>query len=195
MSDKTSNLSGVDAVKEMFRTASADELKRIINAAELKPDSNLPFQGPVYGHLLTFILLAGSSMRASLKIFYGTTEARKFTKAKFKKDDSQISEVLVADFMKEFANLVAGAVKRTLGTVDVSVGLGLPLTTRGFDDVFASDGLTEGVYSDRWCLKSEMGMIICMTSIKVLEDANIAKISWNPTPAVTASDDSEMEFL
>ncbi len=186
---------GVEAIKEMFRVSSSDELKRIINSSDLKPDDNLHYQGPVYGHLLTFILLAGSSFRASLKIFYGASEARKFTSAKFKKSEAQISDVLVADFMKEFANLVAGSVKRTLGTLDVSVGLGLPLTTRGFDDVFAADGLSEGIYTDKWALKSDLGKVICMTSIKILEDANVAKINWDPTPKAATADDSDMEFL
>jgi hypothetical protein len=193
VNNQDSCFTGVQAIKEMFRQSSADELKRAIKADSIAIVNELRYKGPVFGHLLTFIMLVGPAFRVSLKIFYGINEARRFSKARFSNLETQLDDRIVFDFMKDFANLAAGAVKRSLGKIDLSVGIGLPLTTRGFDDVFAADGLADGVYTDSWSLKSDQGEIICMLSLKVLEDAKVAGIRWSPDQAVEET--SEMEFL
>src|SRR4051794_4093544 len=86
---------------------------------------------PVFGKWMTLIILAGGPLRITLKIHYKTTDIKNLGS----KDGIDLS-IHSSSFMKELCNLIAGWMKRKLDQNGLTLGISLPVSSHGFDEVF-----------------------------------------------------------
>jgi CheY-specific phosphatase CheX len=128
--------SGVSALVSLLEEQALACFRQETRLEDLEIRDATPSPGPVIGQWLGVILLAGPSLRITVKSFFGISTIAGILAARMRCSPYSIAPSLVEDFVREFSNLYAGGVKRTLGNSGVSVGISLPLVTRGFDEVF-----------------------------------------------------------
>ena len=86
-----------------------------------------------YNHL-SLILIGGGDFRMLLKIFSNKSDIYKMAETAL----GEIrSESAIVDFMKELANVLGGSIKRSMEASELQVGLSLPLSIKGFDELFS----------------------------------------------------------
>jgi len=133
---QTKELTGIAALQEMVRASSLHQLRQQAKDESLGLVHETRTDGPVHGHWMSLILMAGQPFRLTYKVFYSSPLSRALPARRLESRPDDISDSIMADFMREFCNLMAGGVKRTLAQMQIPVGLSLPLVTRGFDEVF-----------------------------------------------------------
>ena len=84
------------------------------------------------GFWMSLILISGSIGRITFKVFYYSHEIATIAANALQKDSSQISTEQSGDFVKEFCNLTAGAIKKIFEENGFRVGISLPLITTRF---------------------------------------------------------------
>ena len=153
--------------------------------------------GPIHGHWMALILLAGSGMRLTLKAFFEAATCRRVLSQVLRKPDSDIEYRLVADFMREFCNRTGGHIKRQLESTDNPIGLSLPLVTRGFDEVFnvtRASGVDNIIKN--WSLGTQYGGLTFVAEIVLTSPQALDHFTWSPPENQSTWDGSdELEFL
>mgnify|MGYP006891284880 CR=1 FL=1 len=106
-----------------------------------------------------------------------------------------VSDQQSMDFIKELCNLTAGYIEQAFEQKDISLGISLPLGTRGFYEVFADyTPLSSPVikYDDIWSLKLEDMEILGTVMIEV-SDSEVLE-NFMSYDIVEDEDDDEGEF-
>lgn len=123
----------------------------------------------VQNHSLAMVLIASSGLRVMFKTHFNA-HAMSFSASQvFKKPPEQLNDSQVADFVKEFCNLVAGAIKQELELHTLQTGISLPLVTRGFDELFFTPADGVRVFTDLWALNAHKARVNCATHIEILD--------------------------
>ncbi len=122
----------------------------------------------IYGQWMSLILLVGPSLQITLKAHYFNKAVHNILHKNFE-FQSKISANMIMDFMREFLNLASGEIKASLAKHNISIGLSLPLITRGFDEVLFSDQIVDRAINDWWQFKSDFGAIICSAEIEIFQ--------------------------
>lgn len=146
----------------------------------------------VYAYWMSFILLSGKDLQLTFKAHFFSDEARYLVATGLKKQPEQISQNNIQDFMKEYCNLVAGEVKASLSASGVTIGLSLPLITRGFDEVIFSDAVDARQFSDWWRVSWDSG---ALTMSFVAEVYQLSAVADLRVPSAGVKDDGDIDFL
>lgn len=185
----------------IVRDASVSRLRihtgsECIEITELAP----PFRpGKILGSNMVFILVSGDAIRLTFKIHFNLGTAKKLAHRIFGGTSfSAISEKQAVDYVKEYANLVAGNVVSLLSEYGVDLGLSLPLCTRGFYEVFTD--YTEKVapiiaYNDFWNLKVDGLDLFCSSQFEVMNMALLENVGTYRNRESAEESDEEIEFL
>ena len=186
------------ALRLIVRDASASRLRghtgaQIIETEELAP----PFRpGRILGSNMVYILVSVDAVRLTFKIHFNVGSAKKLAYSIF--GGTAISEKQAIDYIKEYANLVAGNVVSLLAEYDVDLGISLPLCTRGFYEVF-SDYTEKAApiiaYNDFWNLKVNGLDLFCSSQFEVMNMALLEKVGAYRSQESTEESDLEIEFL
>ena len=169
-------------LKDEIRNVS---LRRIKNHTcddkiELEEVKELEGSKSVVGQWLSLIFVASSAVKMSFKAYYYTTDANYFTSKALGYDSvDKVSKDQVDDFIKEFCNLVAGAIKESFELGGTKSLISLPLVTRGQDYVFFQVKETESnplVLTDIWDLTLDEHSITCRIVFEVWDEEVIKKI-------------------
>jgi CheY-specific phosphatase CheX len=158
-----------------------------------------PFRpGRVLAEEMVFILISGDSVRFTLKIHFNIQTARQLALRIFGVKSAQdISAQQARDYVKEYANLVAGSLVAMSGTCGIELGISLPLCTRGFYEVFADYSEKTSplvVCHDFWVLRVEGQELSCSAQVEMLDLPKLSAIAaCDLTDA--AEEDEEMMFL
>lgn len=134
---------------DLVREASIDRLK----THGQRPQVDLEIVEPklsVQSHWMVLILLAGDGGKLTLKAHYSAKDIRALISRALDRDEASVHDGLISDFMKEYLNLTAGAVKARLSEVGIYTGLSIPIVTRGFDEVWRRSG--EAMIENYWRL-------------------------------------------
>lgn len=196
--DKRAQLFTFEAeLKSLFRDAS---LRRITSAISHKDSISIcEIENPddfIYGQWMSLILLSGPAMQVTLKTHYFNRDAVQLVAWALQKKPDEIQPNVIMDFMREFLNLTSGEVKATLATVNIPVGLSLPLISRGFDEVLFSDVVNERNLLDWWALVGKFGKLVCTMEIEVFQPdglKNITKIDFSAPK--DQGDEGDVDFL
>jgi hypothetical protein len=129
--------------------------------------SDLLFEDLVPGHRMAFILVSNQDVKMFFQVFYKFSDAQNFASCALGKR-SAVSAEGSDDFMREFCNLVAGAVRSTLEKSGVSSGISLPLSSRGFDNVFKSNSTRENFTRKQWHYQIDEFKFIFSVEIEVV---------------------------
>jgi hypothetical protein len=117
----------LDQIKPYF-------LNETIDFRPVQDETDVNFQ-----NWMAIILISNSDFRLTVKIYCKESDVLDLGKQAFSnlEDRSQLS---ISDFVKELANLLGGAVKRSLESAGITSGLSLPLLVHAFDDLFFLKG-------------------------------------------------------
>ena len=146
----------------------------------------------VYAYWMSFILLSGKDLQITVKAHFFSDEARHLAAVGLKKQPEQITQPNIQDFMREYCNLVAGEVKASLWASNVTIGLSLPLITRGFDEVIFSDQMDARQFSDWWRIGWESGGFTMSFVAEVYQLSVLADLK---VPTGNTRDDGDIDFL
>ena len=119
----------------------------------------------VLGHWMSLALVAAPSIRITFKAHFQTSSFG----GRFVSDDSAESTRLSRDAMNEYANVVTGILKSGLRSSGVDAGMSLPLSIRGFNEIYFQGEDSEQVLVDRWTIRSEDFSVNCSAVVELLD--------------------------
>ena len=190
-----------DKLKALLRHASLSRLKNHAGAAEIDiRELGCGFRpGKILASNMVFILVSGDAFRLTFKVHFNIRTARKLAFRIFGGNSPDaISEKQAIDYFKEYGNLVAGSVVTLLAESGVELGISLPLSTRGFYEVFSD--YTEKrhpivAFSDFWELRSNGCEVRCSALFELLDTKQLEPLLSYEIVQETSDDDAEMDFL
>jgi len=191
-----------DKLKELVRYASLSRLKTHTNSSEVElKELDSGFRpGRILASNLVFILVSGEAMRLTFKIHFDTRVAKYLAYRIFGgKLPEDISPKQAIDYFKEFGNLVAGRVVTLMGQINIELGISLPLSTRGFYEVYSDYSEKQypiTTYSDFWALEVNEHDIFCSAQFEILDRKPLENlIGYEIAEEGNNDDDAEMDFL
>ena len=189
-----------EKLKQEVRNVS---LRRMKNHAcdegiELEEVKELEIDKSIVGQWLSLIFVSSSAVKMSFKSFYYTKDANYFTsKALGMESSDEVAKEQVDDFIKEFCNLVAGAIKESLELGGTKSVISLPLVTRGQDYVFFQVKESDSdpmVITDIWDLNLNDHRITCRIVFEVWDKEAMNKIDLLAFGAED-EDDGDIDFF
>lgn len=184
---------------ELLRYASLSRL--IIHAAtsEIRVKASEPgfIPGKILGTHMVLILVSGEALRLTFKLHFEMKTAKALASRIFGSNpDSPLADGQAIDYIKEYGNLIAGSVVTLMAPYGIELGISLPLSTRGFYEVFAD--YTEKnhpivSYGDFWNLDVDGHEIHCSAHVEIMNREMIAGLA--DFSADDTVDDAEMDFL
>lgn len=190
-----------DKLKDLLRHASVSRLKIHTDSSAIETrelDSGF-VPGRILGSNMVFILVSGDAIRVTFKVHFNIRTAKDLAFRIFGGESAQaISERQAIDYFKEYGNLVAGCVVTLLGELDIELGISLPLSTRGYYEIFSD--YTEKrqpiiTYSDFWELKANGYDVYCSALLELLNEKQLAGLVDHEIVEESGADDGEMDFL
>ncbi len=139
----------------------------------------------VHGKWLAMILLCGQDLEITFKIHYNSSVGRKLLSKIVSKDPTEIPHAKIQDYFRELCNTCAGEIKATLSQQDVVIGLSLPLSVRGSDQVMFSQRENYLVHSYFWHIDSDIGPIVASVHVELINPQNLVKIKVPDEPIKT----------
>ncbi|MEI7973532.1 MAG: chemotaxis protein CheX, partial [Bdellovibrio sp.] len=139
------------------------------------------------------ILVSGPAIKVTFKAHFMTSFAKKLAAPLYRKSLEEIQEEQGLDFMREFCNLTAGAIKRVLLKFEQKTGVSIPVVTRGFDELFFPRSSLPNVFHDLWTLRCEVGQLHCSVVIELFEKMDLRKVTAESADPNT--DQGDVEFL
>ena len=135
----------------------------------------------VRAHWMALILAAGKDVRVTFKTHFMSEDARVFSRNSFEASPVRIEQML--DFFKEFCNLTIGGLKFFFESNQVQVGVGLPLVTRGFDELFFPPVVGGSTFCDKWRLETDKAKVDCAVSFEF----------FNPLKLTNSGSENDMD--
>lgn len=190
-----------DKIKELVRYASASRLKIHSGASGVETrELGVGFRaGRILASNMVFILVSGDALRLTFKVHFNTATAKNLAFRIFGGNSpADISEKQAIDYFKEYGNLVAGSVVTLLGESGIELGISLPLSTRGFYEVFSdySERQPPAIsFSDFWELKENGNGMYCSAVVEILDNKQLDSLVDYEIVEEAVDDDGEMDFL
>jgi hypothetical protein len=138
-----------NSILQLLRESNQSSFDTSNSQFTISPFYECKSRSQILHHRQSFILIAGADFRFTLRLFYSYAEIWSLLKFKFPKKLS-FEETSLQSFAKEFCNLWGGAVKRRLHDVGTNAGLSLPVSSRGFDELFHSKNKSTRLQAFDW---------------------------------------------
>jgi hypothetical protein len=189
-----------DKIKLLVRHAAEDRVRKHSDQADFNLVEVDGYKtGQVLGNWMSLILITGSPLKITLKLHFSHKDIKKLIFPLYRASSPEgISDQQSMDFIKELCNLTAGYIEQAFEQTNISLGISLPLGTRGFYEIFADyTPATKPIvkYDDLWCLnfkelKIYGSVMFEVSDIQALENF----MSYNITEDED-SDEGEFDFL
>ncbi len=185
---------------ELIRYASLSRLIIHAAASEIRVEASEPgfIPGRILGTHMVLILVSGEALRLAFKLHFEMKTAKALASRIFGGDRATpITDGQAIDYIREYGNLIAGSVVTLMARYGIELGISLPLSTRGFYEVFAD--YTEKQhpivsYADFWGLEVDGHEIHCSAHVEVMNREKLASLA-DFSADDTVDDDAEMDFL
>lgn len=194
----------LDAIKRslasLIRHAALSRLEKVIDCTAIEvSDLGTDFvPGKILANHLALIQITSSLVRVTFKCHFNTDATKKLAARVFGGDrKNAVSEKEVTDFIKEYCNLVAGKVVALFEGASIDMGIGLPICTRGFYEVFSNYeemAATSIIHADFCRMRANGGEIICSALIEII-DENLLECMIGYQIAEESNTEGEIEFL
>lgn len=145
----------------------------------------------IKSYWLSYILIFGPQIKVDLKVHYSTKGVIQLI-SKIIEKSSQTPVEFVHDCMKEYCNLIGGAVKLLLREANIDCGFSLPLVTSGFDELWFSNSLESGVIDRCWRISWATGSVYVSLAIDL---ANWSLFSQLSLMEPQIEENAELEIL
>ena len=151
--------------------------------------------GQVLGNWMSLILVTGEALKITLKFHFSHKDIKQLIYPIYGEESAAgISDQQSMDFVKELSNLTAGFLEQTFESMDLSLGISLPLGTRGYYELFsdyspASSPIIK--YSDLWRL--QYGDVSILGSV-MFEVSNSGALNELVAYDIESADEDDGEF-
>lgn len=119
-------------------------------------------EGRIFANWMSIILISGKSLRITFKTHFNHKDAKRLVASN--PGRAEITPNQTIDLIKEFCNLTAGYTKQIFRECDHSLGISLPLCTRGFYEIFSTKNKITDYYV--WTLDFPEVQLICSALIQ-----------------------------
>ena len=190
-----------DKLKALVRHASTSRFKIHTDSPEVETKELGPgFRpGRILASNMVFILVSGDALRLTFKVHFATGTAKNLAFRIFGGNSpADISEQQAIDYFKEYGNLVAGSVVTLLGENGIDLGISLPLSTRGFYEVFSDYCEKQHpiiTFSDFWELRANGKNTHCSAVLEILNQKQLGNLAAYEIVEAASDDDAEIDFL
>jgi hypothetical protein len=138
-----------DSVSFKVASAVANLIKQVVFNGEFEVKSP-PVQKVdrvLFGQKIANIVVAGAELRLILKVHYTDSLGEHFLRKYLNAKEFPCNKI--DDFFLETCNLAAGRMKHGLVSEESSLGISIPIKTKGFDDLFFTLS-TDGEFCSEW---------------------------------------------
>ena len=153
-------------------------------------------EGNVLGNWMSLILMGGETARMTLKLHFAYKEIKALAYPIYGAETPEhVSDAQATDFVKELCNLIAGYLVQIFEANGISLGISLPLCTRGLYEVFADYTPTTKPlirYSDLWVLEAGGIRLPGTVLIEIMDLDGIARLlDYEPSRAAAEKDEDD----
>ena len=145
----------------------------------------------VHKHFVSNILICNNHIRMIYKVHYNHANSFKILSEYLK---SEVTNNKIDDFFRELCNLIGGRVKQLFQEYDFTLGISIPLTTDGFDELYFPVSFSEMSGEYFWSLKKDKNEILMSLYVEVLQPNALDSLNLTEID-VTATDEDDMEFF
>jgi len=188
------------SLASLIRHAAISRLEKIIDCTAIEVSDLGPdfVPGKILANHLALIQITSNLVRVTFKCHFNTDAAKKLAFRVFGSDKTNtVSEKEVLDFIKEYCNLVAGKVVALFEGAAIDMGIGLPICTRGFYEVFSNYeemAATSIIHADFWRMRANGSEIFGSALIEII-DENSLECMIGYRIAEESNTEGEIEFL
>lgn len=185
----------MDALRSLLREASVIQARQYFSddSVQLAADVEHYQLGQVLRRHMVIVILNGAELRVVHKVHFNLEQVRAYREAKGCAGDD-LAERRLIDFMKELSNQMGGRVCRLLETYNISMGMSVPLCTRGIHEIYADYGTKLGAvvkFGDFWRLAGAFGPLYCSAYVELVSKGDYSHIRCVDEQA----DEGELDFL
>lgn len=168
----------IKILQQMIRDKSLKVLTRSAKVSTVTMQEVANRDDFVYDYWMAFIMVSGMSLRIMFKIHFNTSTAVSLLpKSSIGRSEDEVRRTAM-DSIREQCNVIAGDIKASLTSAQITVGLSIPLVTKGFDEAVFNDKLDEGKSCDVWQLKWGSRSVVCSSVVEVLEWAELENLHF-----------------
>lgn len=176
---------GAAALCELIKAGVLAGFSETIGDDDIAIVRQVPAGSPVHGPWQSAILLLTQGVKITLKFFFRTAASRRIAARALQRTDEEVDVSFAFDVMREICNESAGSIKKGLEGPGTSVGVGLPLVTRGVDEIFFDPEENHDTYSETWELGSSDGTsLFCTVYLYILDREKVAQITWDSSVSI-----------
>ena len=149
--------------------------------------------GQVLARHTSMVLITSNDLRIVFKVHFNSDAIRASRRQVGRAWDPN-DHAAVIDFMKELTNQMGGRLCRVLGTHHLSVGMSVPLCTRGTQEIHAEYDNKVGPIvriSDLWRLKGPFHHLYCSCFIELPHSLDLSDIRIEDEEV----EEGELDFL
>ena len=172
-----------DSLKKLCREISASRMAAHLGGQEVsfrEGQDDLISENENIGKWLSLIFVSSHVVKMGFQSNFTFDDCKHFAATALEKNADDVSKNQMEDFIKEFCNLTAGALKKGLEKEGFSSLISLPLLTRGQDDVFfkshPKDMGAPLSYQDSWELLYGENFITCNIFFEIYDKEKFSKI-------------------
>ncbi|MDE2400042.1 MAG: hypothetical protein KGL90_00050 [Burkholderiales bacterium] len=195
MNEESSQQASNDSLRELLRNVSVVQARQYFACEDIEwaeaPD-HLAL-GQVLKRYIVMVLLTGAKIRFVFKVHFNPEQVRTYRQTAGCKPED-LSDKHLIDFMKELSNQIGGRVCRVFDTHGMSLGMSIPLCTRGIYEIYASYEAKAGAvnkFGDFWRLRGPFGDLYCSCYVEIMTKESFSNIAYTDEP----SNEGELDFL
>jgi len=186
----------IDQYNQFLRSLTATRVGTYFDdpgvAVEDVPESELR---DVYGSWVAMIMVAGNSLKTTLKAHFQSRPVREVMKRR-NGEEGDIPSARIHDFIKELLNLCAGQLKVELERGHSDAGISLPLLLSGIDELFYSSSRESRHVIDQWTIVSPAHQVRIVFShdTEILDERAIESLELSD-PRAAQEAEGDMDLL
>jgi hypothetical protein len=175
-------------VWEMTQAQSLKSFELFFTVSSIKSEFVEVAPATPLGHLLVAIIVQGNGIRLTLKVHSDIEPMREVSAQVCGLPVLEMNETRVRDCLREYLNILAGAIQSELSKVDIESRLSIPISTRGFDELFFGKPSTAIQYQNAWRLTWNDRHSAIMTAFIEFIDLDAIKALLNYDPNAPVED-------
>ena len=171
----------VQSLINLCRELSLSRLKWHIGYNELTEREFNPEKPDDLGESLSLVFFTSIGIKLNFKTHFSLQNARLFAaKGLGVVSDDSLSKEMIEDFMKEYCNLFAGAIKKSFENKGFDASISLPFLTRAKDKVFFDQHKEteekDYIFQDTWEILMEESFIRNQVLIEIYDSDILSKV-------------------
>jgi hypothetical protein len=195
MEAATSNQSSVDSLRQLLRDASAMQANQYFGdpSVSMIDHPSEHSLGQVLTRYIAIVMLTSDELRIVFKVHFNPDPIRSFRRTRHC-TESDLSDKQLTDFMKELSNQIGGRICRIFDAHHLSMGMSIPLCTRGIYEIYADYQPKSGTvtkFGDFWRLEGAFKSIYCSCYVELMSKMDLSDIKYSDEHA----QEGELDFL